>query len=108
RRAPAHEPLRRRGRTVARFSSHRTRDSGKQEHLTMRERTAKARDRKPRRAKRAPEPSVVVRRSAIQGRGVFAARDIKRGERIIEYVGERITHAEASKRYDDEEMRRHH
>jgi SET domain-containing protein len=50
----------------------------------------------------------VVRRSAIQGRGVFARLDIPKGTRIIEYTGEPITHAEADRRYDDEAMARHH
>jgi SET domain-containing protein len=49
-----------------------------------------------------------LRKSKIQGRGAFALRPIKRGTRIIEYTGERITHAEADKRYDDEGMGRHH
>ncbi len=55
-----------------------------------------------------PAP-LVVRRSKVQGRGVFAARDIAEGERIIEYTGERITPAQADARCsDDEAMRRHH
>src|SRR5687768_5173678 len=49
-----------------------------------------------------------IRLSAIQGRGAFATRRIRKGERIIEYTGERISNAEADKRYDDERMRRHH
>jgi uncharacterized protein len=49
-----------------------------------------------------------ILRSAIQGRGAFATRRIRKGERIIEYTGERISNAEADKRYDDERMRRHH
>jgi SET domain-containing protein len=53
-------------------------------------------------------PPVVVRRSRIQGRGVFATRDIAKGERIIEYVGRRISAAEADALCDDENMRRHH
>lgn len=64
--------------------------------------------RAPSRRKAEPEQLVVVRRSGIQGRGVFALVDIKRGTRIMEYVGERISHAVASERYDDESMRRHH
>jgi SET domain-containing protein len=56
----------------------------------------------------APAPPVVVKKSAIQGRGVFATRAIAKGERIIEYVGERISHEDATARYDDEKMRRHH
>jgi uncharacterized protein len=49
-----------------------------------------------------------IRRSAIQGRGVFATKRIRRGQRIIEYQGERISNAEADRRYDDAGMRRHH
>ncbi len=41
---------------------------------------------------------VVVRRSGIHGRGMFAKRNIKEGETIIEYVGDLITHAEADRR----------
>ncbi len=55
-----------------------------------------------------PNPWFVVERSAIQGRGAFARQRIPKGTRIIEYIGERITHAEASRRYDDAAMRRHH
>lgn len=49
-----------------------------------------------------------VRPSPIQGRGGFAVRPVPRGTRIIEYVGERIIHAEADARYDDGAMQRHH
>jgi SET domain-containing protein len=59
--------------------------------------------------KRPPEkPPVVVRRSKIQGRGVYASRDIREGERIIEYTGLLITNEEADAQCDDESMRRHH
>jgi SET domain-containing protein len=50
----------------------------------------------------------VLRKSGIQGRGAFATRAIKRGTRIIEYTGERISHEEADRRYDDGTMGRHH
>ncbi|HET7623380.1 MAG TPA: SET domain-containing protein-lysine N-methyltransferase [Gemmatimonadaceae bacterium] len=49
-----------------------------------------------------------IRSSPIQGRGAFATRRIRKGTRLIEYVGERISHAEADRRYDDDTMRRHH
>jgi len=49
-----------------------------------------------------------LRRSEIQGRGAFATRLIRRGQRIIEYTGERIGDDEADRRYDDEKMSRHH
>jgi hypothetical protein len=54
-----------------------------------------------------PRP-FTVRRSAVQGRGGFALRWIDKGERIVEYVGERISHEEADARYDDEDGTRHH
>ncbi|HWP56511.1 MAG TPA: SET domain-containing protein-lysine N-methyltransferase [Candidatus Acidoferrales bacterium] len=41
-----------------------------------------------------------VRASPIHGRGVFALTRIPRGTRLIEYKGERISHAQASARYD--------
>ena len=51
---------------------------------------------------------IKVRRSRIQGRGVFAVRRIRKGQRIIEYTGQRISDREADKRYNDAEMKRHH
>ena len=54
------------------------------------------------------EPLYVVRKSGIHGRGVFAARYIRKGTRIIEYTGERISNREADRRYDDTHMKRHH
>ncbi len=54
------------------------------------------------------EPLYVVRNSDIQGRGVFAARRIRKGTRIVEYTGERISDKEADKRYDEANMPRHH
>ena len=54
------------------------------------------------------EPLYAVRKSSIHGRGVFAARHIRKGTRIIEYTGERISNREADRRYDDSRMKRHH
>lgn len=51
---------------------------------------------------------IVVRDSRIQGKGVFAIQFIPAGTRIMEYLGERITHKEADRRYDDDNMDRHH
>lgn len=42
---------------------------------------------------------VEVRNSPIHGRGVYAVRPIRRGTRVYEYVGERITHSEADRRF---------
>ena len=49
-----------------------------------------------------------LRRSSIQGVGAFALQEIPKGTRIIEYTGEKITNAEADRRYDEDAMRRHH
>lgn len=49
-----------------------------------------------------------VRKSGIQGRGVFARRRIRPGQRIIEYTGEKVSNDEADRRYDEENMTRHH
>ena len=45
-------------------------------------------------------PLVAVYDSPIHGRGVRAAMPIKKGSRVIEYLGERVSHAEADRRYD--------
>ena len=44
---------------------------------------------------------VEARRSGIHGTGVYALAPIKKGTRIIEYLGERISHDEADRRYAD-------
>src|SRR5262245_7192329 len=49
-----------------------------------------------------------LRRSPIHGLGAFARKDIPKGTRIIEYVGEKISNAEADRRYDDDTMEIHH
>lgn len=58
--------------------------------------------------KEEPNPYLELRTSAIQGTGAFAARFIRKGTRIIEYTGQRISWRTADKRYDDDSMRRHH
>lgn len=58
--------------------------------------------------KEEPNPYLEVRESTIQGRGAFAVRNIRKGTRIIEYTGQRISWRTADKRYDDEKMGRHH
>ena len=42
---------------------------------------------------------VEVRNSPIHGRGVYAVQLVRKGARIMEYVGERITHSEADRRF---------
>lgn len=58
--------------------------------------------------KRATRPFYVVKTSPIHGRGVFAARDIRKGVRIIEYTGERVSQEEANSRYGDDDSDRPH
>ena len=48
---------------------------------------------------RVRKPLIRVRRSRVHGQGVFAARRIARGTCVIEYLGERIAHREANRRY---------
>jgi hypothetical protein len=50
---------------------------------------------------KAAKPRVAVRNSPIHGRGVFAVNAIAKGARILEYTGERMSHAEADRRYGD-------
>lgn len=66
------------------------------------------RPRRKRGARSAPNPWLVMRGSQIQGRGVYARVDIPCGTRLIEYVGERISHAVADRRDDEERKKRHH
>lgn len=49
-----------------------------------------------------------MRRSGIQGRGVFAVQPIPEGKRVVEYTGERITPRVADARYPDDTKGRHH
>jgi SET domain-containing protein len=41
-----------------------------------------------------------VRGSSIEGRGVVALRPMRKGTRVIEYAGERVSHREADRRHD--------
>ena len=51
---------------------------------------------------------IQVRHSRIHGKGVFAAKRIPKGTRVIEYLGDRITHAEADARYDEHDPNDNH
>jgi SET domain-containing protein len=48
----------------------------------------------------AQSPLYEVRRSRIHGSGVYAVRPIRKGTRIVEYLGDRISHQEADARYE--------
>jgi len=51
---------------------------------------------------------LLVRRSKVHGNGCFARRDIPKGTRIIEYLGERVTHKEADRRYEGADVNDNH
>lgn len=51
----------------------------------------------------ARQPLFQVRRSSVHGMGAFALRRIRKGSRIVEYLGERVSHAEADRRYESKE-----
>jgi uncharacterized protein len=51
---------------------------------------------------------IEVRNSGVHGRGVYAARAIKAGEKIIEYKGERISWKEADRRPASDPNDPHH
>jgi SET domain-containing protein len=51
--------------------------------------------------KEAKKPKYYVKESKVHGRGVFAAKNIKKGKKIIEYTGEIISWDEADDRFDD-------
>jgi SET domain-containing protein len=53
-------------------------------------------------------PLFELRDSPIAGVGAFATQPIRKGTRIIEYTGERISNAEADRRYDEDKMANHH
>jgi hypothetical protein len=60
-------------------------------------------------SKRVPKVQpYVIKKSKIQGKGGFATRLIRKGARITEYLGDRISHEEGDRRYDDDKMKRHH
>jgi SET domain-containing protein len=50
-----------------------------------------------------PSPAIEVRDSPLHGLGVFATRRIRKGTRVVEYLGERVSHAEADRRYENKD-----
>jgi SET domain-containing protein len=46
------------------------------------------------------EAQFEVRRSSVHGLGAFAVGTIGKGARLVEYVGERVSHKEADRRYE--------
>ena len=60
------------------------------------------------RVKAGKGPLIKVLRSKVHGSGVFAERAIRKGKRVIEYIGERVSHAEADRRYDTKDENDNH
>ncbi len=59
-------------------------------------------------ARRTLTPLFEVRHSPVHGHGVFALRRIRKGTTVIEYLGERVTHAHADARYENKDPRDNH
>ncbi|HLJ88216.1 MAG TPA: SET domain-containing protein-lysine N-methyltransferase [Candidatus Angelobacter sp.] len=49
-------------------------------------------------------PSVIIRSSPLHGAGVYATAPIKKGSRILEYTGRRLTRKETEGMYDETEL----
>lgn len=83
-------------------SRNKTRSSSKSTRSSQKKSVRKA--RRPLRNKPAVSlansPLVEARNSTIHGRGVYAIAPIKKGTRVLEYLGERISHGEADARYE--------
>jgi len=56
----------------------------------------------------ASSPLIEVRNSGVHGRGVFAVAAIRKGARILEYLGDRVSHAAADQRYEDHDENDNH
>ena len=83
-----------RAKAKARYKAKtRRKAKGKHEHHAHKNRAAHVRE------STGKEPMFVVRSSPIHGRGVYATRRIRKGTRVSEYIGERISHDEADERY---------
>jgi hypothetical protein len=59
-------------------------------------------------AESAVQPLIEVRASPLHGLGVFAVRPIAAGTRVLEYLGERISHEEADRRYEGKSANDNH
>ena len=53
-------------------------------------------------------PLFEVRHSPIHGYGVFSLRRIRKGTTVIEYLGDRVSHAQADARYEDKDPNDNH
>lgn len=77
------------------------RSASKTKSKSSRKGAKKARNSLPvHKSRYASSPLIEARHSSIHGTGVYAIAPIKKGTRIIEYLGERISHDEADRRYE--------
>lgn len=78
------------------------RSSSKSTRTSQKKSVRKARRPAPKKLAAQPmnSPLVEARDSKIHGRGVYAVLPIKKGMRVMEYLGERISHYEADSRYE--------
>ena len=53
-------------------------------------------------------PMIEVRHSSVHGYGVFALRRIRKGTVVVEYLGDRVSHAEADARYEGKDPKDGH
>jgi len=83
----------RRGKATRRKPAASGSGSASQHHAHMRHAARSA-------ALGAEAPIYRVRNSGIHGKGVYATQRIRKGTRIVEYLGDRITHEEADDRYE--------
>ncbi|MFT3907437.1 MAG: SET domain-containing protein-lysine N-methyltransferase [Steroidobacteraceae bacterium] len=67
---------------------------------------------KPRKAVKPPKAARAglyrVRRSKVHGLGAFASQAVRKGTRVAEYLGDRISHQEANRRYDTKDNKDNH
>jgi SET domain-containing protein len=59
-------------------------------------------------ARAARTPLFEVRHSRVHGHGVFALRRIRKGTSIVEYLGDRVSHALADERYKNKDRKDNH
>ncbi|MBO6101911.1 MAG: SET domain-containing protein-lysine N-methyltransferase [Opitutales bacterium] len=56
-------------------------------------------------AETVPQKMYEVKKSEIHGFGLFASRDIKKGERVLKYLGEKISKEESARRGLEQERK---
>lgn len=83
-------------KTKTRRKNHRT-DLKKASHKKSK---SASKSLKKKASKFSSSPLVEARHSKIHGTGVYAIAPIKKGTRVLEYLGERISHDEADRRYE--------